>query len=140
MLILNLYLNPQLLNQMLYSLLADIIVIIHLAFIIFVVLGGILVLKWKWMIWLHIPAAIWGALIEFMGWICPLTPLENRFRMLAGESGYTGDFIARYILPVIYPGALTRGIQILLGVFVIVINLAIYAYIMWRYFAKRKHV
>lgn len=125
---------------MLYSLLADIIVIIHLAFIIFVVLGGILVLKWKRIIWLHIPAAIWGALIEFMGWICPLTPLENRFRMMAGDSGYTGDFIARYILPLIYPGALTRGIQILLGVFVIVINIAIYAYIIWRYVARRKNV
>jgi len=140
MLILGLRLNLQQVNLMLYSLLADFIVIIHLAFIIFVVLGGILVLKWKRMIWLHIPAAIWGALIEFMGWICPLTPLENRFRMLAGESGYTGDFISRYILTVIYPGALTRKIQILLGVFVIVINLAIYAYIVWRYIAKRKHV
>jgi len=127
-------------NLMFYSLLADILVIIHLLFIIFVVLGGLMVLKWRWTIWLHIPAAIWGALIEFMGWICPLTPLENHFRILAGESGYTGDFVARYILPLIYPGALTREIQILLGIFVVVVNLAVYAYVFWRYKTKRRQV
>jgi hypothetical protein len=117
---------------MLYNFLADIIVIVHLLFILFVILGGLLVLKWKWLVYLHIPAAIWGALIEFMGWICPLTPLENRLRRLAGESGYTGDFVEQYIIPLIYPGGLTREIQIILGVGVIVVNLVIYFFVIKR--------
>jgi hypothetical protein len=114
---------------MIYSLLADITVLLHLVFILFVVLGGLLVLKWRWMAWVHIPAAIWGALIELMGWICPLTPLENRFRSLAGESGYTGDFIGQYLLPIIYPGELTRELQLLLGTGVIVFNVVIYFFV-----------
>lgn len=117
---------------MFYNFLADIIVIVHLLFILFVILGGLFALKWRWVGWLHVPAAIWGALIEFMGWICPLTPLENRFRRLAGEIGYTGDFVERYILPVIYPGGLTREIQIILGIGVIVLNVLIYFIVIRR--------
>lgn len=119
---------------MFYSLLADVVVVMHLLFIIFVVAGGLLVLKWRSLVWLHIPAAIWGALIEFMGWICPLTPLENRFRQLAGQSGYTGDFIEQYLIPLIYPGGLTREIQIMLGVGVIAVNVVVYFFVVrkWR--------
>lgn len=118
---------------MVYSILADVVVVMHLLFIIFVVAGGLLVLRWRYLVWLHIPAAMWGALIEFMGWICPLTPLENRFRRLAGESGYTGDFIEQYLIPLIYPGGLTREIQIMLGVGVIVVNVVIYFFVIWKW-------
>jgi hypothetical protein len=118
-------------------LIADIIVFAHLLFILFVLLGGLLVLKWKWMVYLHIPAAIWGALIEFMGWICPLTPLENRLRRMGGEIGYSGDFVEQYIIPLIYPRGLTREIQIILGIAVIVMNLAVY-FVVIRRWIKRK--
>ena len=123
---------------MIYSFLADAVVILHLLFILFVVLGALLVLKWRWVIWLHIPAAVWGATIEFMGWICPLTPLENRLRLMAGESGYTGDFIGQYLLPIIYPGALTREIQFILGAAVILINVLLYLLVIRKARQKRK--
>ncbi len=115
-----------------YRLMADIVVVMHLAFTIFVLLGGILAIWWRKVIWLHIPAAVWGVLIEFAGWICPLTPLENLLRVKGGEAGYTGGFVEQYILPVIYPSGLTREIQILLGIFVIIVNFAIY----WKVFHK----
>ena len=98
---------------------ADLLVVIHLGFILFVIGGGFLLLKWRWLVVAHLPAALWGALIEFQGWLCPLTPLEQRLRLAAGEQGYAGGFIQHYLLPVIYPEALTRDIQILLGVAVI---------------------
>ena len=120
--------------KMSYRLMADIIVVTHFAFTIFVLLGGILAIWWRKIVWLHIPAAVWGALIEFAGWICPLTPLENRLRIKGGEAGYQGGFVEKYILPVIYPEGLTREIQIILGVFVIIVNLAIY----WKIFHKGK--
>ena len=123
---------------MIYSLLADITVILHLVFILFVVLGGLTVLKWRWMAWVHIPAAIWGALIEFMGWICPLTPLENQLRRLADESGYTGDFTEQYLVPLIYPGELTREIQLLLGAGVIFINVVIYFFVIRLVLRKKQ--
>ncbi len=113
---------------------ADLIVALHFAFVIFVVLGGLLVLRWPPLIWLHVPAVAWGVLIEFAGWICPLTPLENRLRAQQGETGYEGDFIARYILPVLYPEGLTRRDQWLLGGVALAVNLAIYAWI----FLKRR--
>ena len=100
------------------------------------VIGGLLVLRWRWMMWLHLPAAVWGALIEFRGWICPLTPLEKSLRARAGDAGYEGGFIDHYLLPVLYPGALTREIQVMLGVLVIVANFAIYWLVMRR---KRLH-
>ncbi|HEX9653911.1 MAG TPA: DUF2784 domain-containing protein, partial [bacterium] len=97
---------------MVFRLLADLVVIIHFAFVIFVVIGGLLALKWRKVIFLHLPAAMWGALIEFAGWICPLTPLENWLRDKGGASGYAGDFVNHYIMPVLYPRELTRGVQI----------------------------
>ncbi len=115
-----------------YRLMADIVVVIHFAFTIFVLLGGILAIWWRKVVWLHIPAAVWGALIEFAGWICPLTPLENRLRVKGGEAGYPGGFVEEYILPVIYPAGLTREIQIILGILVITVNLVIY----WKVFHK----
>ena len=118
--------------KMSYRLMADIVVVTHFAFTIFVLLGGILTIWWRKVVWLHIPAAVWGALIEFAGWICPLTPLENRLRVKGGESGYPGGFVEEYILPVIYPAGLTREIQIILGIFVITVNLVIY----WKVFHK----
>ena len=117
---------------MLSRLVADLLVVIHLGFILFVVGGGFLVIKWRWVCFLHLPAALWGALIELQGWLCPLTPLEQRLRLAAGEQGYTGGFIQHYLLPLIYPEALTRDIQIGLGVLVIVVNLAAYAWVLVR--------
>ena len=113
------------------SLAADALVVLHLAFVAFVVLGGLLVLRWRWLAWLHIPAAIWGAWIEFAGWICPLTPLENRLRAQAGQQGYGTSFVEHYLLPVLYPAALTREVQWLLGGAVIAVNAAVYL-IVWR--------
>jgi hypothetical protein len=106
-------------------LLADFIVFIHFSFILFVIFGGFLVLKWRKLIWLHLPAATWGALIEFAGWICPLTTLENRLRWAKG-GGYASGFIEHYIIPIIYPLALTREIQVALGLAVILLNLFVY--------------
>jgi len=119
-------------------LVADLLVVAHLAFICFVVLGGLLALKWPRAAFLHIPAAVWGALLEFQGWLCPLTPLEQHFRTAAGEAGYTGSFIEHYLLPIIYPADLTRDLQLQLGVFVVVINAAIYGWLLARYVRHRK--
>ena len=113
------------------SFLADFVLVIHTLFIVFVVFGGLIVLKWHRIIWFHIPCVIWGALIEFFGWVCPLTYLENYFRELANATNYESSFIQHYLLPIIYPPGLTTDIQILLGSAVIVINLFIY-YIIWR--------
>jgi hypothetical protein len=112
---------------------ADLIVAIHFAFVVFVLLGGLLTLRWPQLIWLHIPAVLWGVLIEFSGWICPLTPLENYLRRQQGEAGYRGDFIARYILPVLYPEGLTRRDQLFLGALALGINVAVYAFIFLRH-------
>jgi hypothetical protein len=112
--------------------LANLLVVFHFAFVLFVVLGGLLVLRWRWVAYLHVPAAIWGASIEFAGWICPLTPLENALRTAAGGTAYQGDFVEHYILPVLYPSALTRNIQLLLGCLVLGLNLGIYGYLLRR--------
>ena len=117
---------------MLISLAADLLVALHLIFILFVVLGGLLVLRWRWLVWLHLPAVAWGALVEFNSWVCPLTPLENHLRELAGEAGYTHSFVEQYIAPIVYPIGLTPHIQIYLGVGVIVINILIYAIVFRR--------
>ncbi|MBI4002910.1 MAG: DUF2784 domain-containing protein [Nitrospira defluvii] len=116
---------------MLYYLLADLVVLLHLGFVAFVVAGGLLVLKWPRMAWLHAPAAIWGAIIEFTGWICPLTPLEQFLRIRAGRSAYDTDFIAHYILPLLYPAHLTRDLQLILGMVVLSVNLVLYGWL-WR--------
>ena len=110
------------------SLLADLVVAVHFLFVLFVVFGGLLVLRWPRLAYLHIPAAIWGAAIEFGGWICPLTPLEQWLRRQAGDAAYSGGFIEHYILPLLYPSALTRSLQITLGLSVLAVNLIIYAY------------
>ena len=109
-----------------YSLLADLVLIAHLAFVVFVLCGGLLVLKWRWIARLHLPAVVWGAVVEFTGWICPLTPLENWLRMQGGEAGYHDDFTTRYLLPILYPVDLTRDVQLLLGTVVVVLNAAVY--------------
>ena len=116
---------------MLYRGLADSVLVFHLLFILFVFAGGLLVLRWPKLVWAHLPAALWGAAIEFMGWICPLTPLENFFRQAAGTVGYAGGFIEHYLLPTLYPHALTREIQVAMGTTVLVLNLVVYA-VVWR--------
>jgi hypothetical protein len=109
------------------ALAADLLVVVHAAFVAFVICGGLLVLRWPRAAWLHVPAATWGALVELTGWICPLTPLENALRERAGLDVYAGDFVGRYLLPVLYPEGLTRATQLVLGLTVIVINVAVYA-------------
>ena len=115
-----------------YRVLADLVVVAHAAFVLFVVAGGFLVLRWPRLAWLHLPAAAWGALIEFAGWICPLTPLENRLRRLGGEAGYAGGFVEEYLLAVLYPSGLTRTHQLVLGALVLGVNLAVYGWVLWR--------
>jgi len=117
---------------------ADLLLVAHLGFICFVVLGGLLVLKWRRAAWIHVPAAAWGALVELKGWICPLTPLEQHFRAAAGQAGYHGSFIEHYLLPLIYPADLTRTLQLQLGVLVIAINLIIYGWLLARLLHTRK--
>jgi hypothetical protein len=109
-----------------YRLLADLVLVVHAAFVVFVMLGGLAVLRWPRLAWGHLPAAIWGAGIEFAGGICPLTPLENHWRRLAGEQGYTGGFVEHYVVAVLYPEGLTRSLQIALGMFVLAVNAVIY--------------
>lgn len=109
-----------------HRILADLVVVLHFGFVLFAVLGGFLAFKWRRILWLHLPTVLWAALIEFCGWPCPLTPLENWLRMKAGSLGYQTDFIAHYILPVLYPANLTRGMQIALGVLVLGVNIGIY--------------
>jgi hypothetical protein len=115
-----------------YRFLADLVVGLHFVFVVFVVAGGLLVLRWPKLAYLHLPVAVYGAAIEFIGWICPLTPLENSLRRQAGESGYSTGFIEHYLLPILYPSALTRDIQFLLGLLVIAVNLGVYAYVFGR--------
>ena len=121
---------------MIYRALADLVLVVHLAFVLFVVLGGLLVLPWPRVAFLHVPAAIWGVLIEYSGWICPLTPLENSFRQSGGEAGYSGGFIQHYIQPVLYPAGLTRGTQIVLGSLALIVNLTAYGVLLAR---RKRH-
>ncbi len=111
---------------MLNALAADFVVVLHFAFILFVAMGGLLVFRYPRLMWVHLPAVLWGAIVELAGWFCPLTGIENALRR-AGGGGYSVDFIQHYIMPIIYPPGLTRNIQILLGGSVIVINSTIYA-------------
>lgn len=123
---------------MAYRLLADAVVILHLAFVLFVVLGGVAVLQWPRLAWLHVPAAAWGALIEFAGWICPLTPLENFLRERGGEAGYSGGFVDHYITAIIYPHGLTRTMQLGIGALVLAINALVY-WTLWLRSRKPKN-
>lgn len=117
---------------MLHRLLADLVVVLHLAFVLFVVLGGLLVLRRPWLAVLHVPAAVWGALVEFADLFCPLTTLENSLRQRAGEAGYPGGFIEHYVIAVLYPAGLTRGVQLLLGAVVVAVNVWVYARLLRR--------
>jgi hypothetical protein len=122
---------------MMASWLADAVLLAHLLFIVFAVGGGLLALRWRWMPWLHLPALAWGATVEFTGWICPLTPLENALRQAGGAAAYAESFIERYLLPLIYPGALTRELQFVLGGTLLLINALVYA-VVWRRRHRRK--
>jgi len=107
---------------MFHALAADLLVVLHLSFVLFVVAGGLLALRWPRLTWVHLSAAAWGVLIELGGWICPLTPLENSLRQSAGKAVFAGGFIEHYLLPLIYPPGLTRDLQVVLGVTVIILN------------------
>jgi len=113
--------------------LATAVVLVHIAFVAFVVVGGVLVLRWPRLAWVHVPAAAWGALIALGGWICPLTPLENRLRVLAGDTPYATGFLEHYLLPVLYPIAMTRNLQVATGVFVLALN----GFVYWRVLRER---
>ena len=117
---------------MAYRFLADLLVALHLAFALFVVLGGVIVLWRRRLAFLHLPVAIWGVFIELSGWVCPLTPLEVRLRILGGQAGYRGGFVEHYLLPVLYPSGLTREQQVGLGLLVCVLNLGVYGLVIWR--------
>ena len=122
---------------MVYHALSNLVLIAHLAFVLFAVLGGFIVLKWKNLAWIHVPAFLWGALIELAGWVCPLTPLENWLREKDGGLVYRTDFIENYILSLLYPTTLTRSSQIFLGLFVLSVNLGLYGWILWRTALKK---
>lgn len=115
-----------------YRIAADLVVVVHLAFVLFVVGGGLFVLRRPRVAWVHLPVAAYGALIELVGWICPLTPLENRLRRAAGEEGYEGGFVEHYLLPVLYPERLTPRVQLVLGLLVILVNAAVYGWVLHR--------
>lgn len=117
---------------MLYGLLAEFVAFFHLLFVVFVLAGGVLALKWPWIVRLHLPAAAWGAIVEFSGWLCPLTPLENWLRAQAGQQTYRTDFLDRYLLPILYPDGLTREIQFVLGSIVLLVNGTVYGMLWWR--------
>ncbi len=97
-------------------------VLIHIAFVLFVVFGGLLVVRWRWMTGLHLPAAVWGALVELFSWECPLTPLENELRHKAGQAGYEGGFVEHYFHPILYPAGLGREAHVVIGLSVVVLN------------------
>jgi uncharacterized protein DUF2784 len=111
---------------------ADVVLIVHLAFVAFVIAGGALVLRWPRLAWLHVPAVFWGAVVELAGWICPLTPLENGLRDAAGEARYAGDFVQHYLVALLYPEGLTRDLQLLFGLLVIAVNALLYGLVLFR--------
>lgn len=113
---------------------ADLVVLVHAAFVLFVALGGLLALRWRGIVWLHVPAAVWGIIVEYAGFICPLTPLEVWLRERAGQAGYQGGFVEHYVERLLYPTGLTRGLQIAIGTGVLVVNVVVY----WRLFAHRR--
>ena len=120
-----------------YRIAADAVLLLHFAFIAFVVLGALLALRWRWVALVQLPAAAWGAFVELTGQICPLTILENRFRVEAGASGYAGSFVEHYLLAIIYPSGLTRNAQWILAAVVLAVNGAIYAWMLHRRRSRR---
>ena len=123
---------------MIYRILADVVIILHLLFILFVLLGGLGAIWRKWFVAIHVPAVVWAALIEFKGFICPLTPLEKWLRQASGDSGYTTGFVEHYIIPLIYPPGLTSEVQVILGSIVIGLNLGVYSFVLYHCFKKRE--
>ena len=123
---------------MIYRALADGVLVVHLAFVLFVVLGGLAALRWPRVAWVHLPVAVYGAAIEFIGFVCPLTPLEVALRRRGGEAGYAGGFIDHYVTAAIYPEGLTRGVQLALGAAVLAVNAVVYAVWLRRRGAGRK--
>ena len=122
---------------LLYRLLADAVVALHFAFVGFALLGGLLVLRWRWIAWVHLPSAAWAVVIALAGWVCPLTPLENRFRRAAGHAGYDGGFVEHYVIPVLYPDGLTHTVQVALGLFALVLNVGVYAWVIHKWRTRR---
>jgi hypothetical protein len=111
---------------------ADGVLVLHFAFILFVIGGAGLAFRFPRIVWLHVPAACWGAWVEIAGRICPLTTLENALRVRAGQQGYMDSFVEHYLLPVIYPSGLTRTVQLELATMVIAVNVALYAWLLHR--------
>ena len=111
---------------------ADAVLVVHFAFVLFVLLGGALVLRWPHLVWLHLPAVVWAILVEATGWICPLTPLENALRRSAGEAGYAGDFLEHHLVALLYPEGLTRGAQLFFALIAVVVNAFFYAALIFR--------
>jgi len=114
------------------KLLADAVLLLHFAFVLFAIFGGVLVLYRKWVIWLHLPAVVWSALVNLAGWVCPLTPLENYFYVAAGQAGYAGGFVEHYLAPLVYPDAMPRQLQLTAAVSIVVWNILVYAFVVWR--------
>ena len=112
--------------------LAELVIAIHAAFVVFVVAGGLLGLRWPKLLWVHAPAAIWGIVVEYAGFVCPLTPLEVALRQRAGNAGYGGGFIEHYVEALLYPSGLTRDLQIALGTAALLVNLVVYWYVLQR--------
>lgn len=123
---------------MYFRIAADAVVFLHLLFIAFVVAGGFLVIRWRWLFALHVPALTWGAVVEFFHLYCPLTPLENSLRLSAGDRGYNGGFIEHHLIPLIYPAGLTPQTQVLLGLVVVLVNAGVYGWLLRSYVSKRK--
>ena len=122
---------------MLLRLAADVVLLLHLLFIAFALLGGLLVLRWRWLAWLHLPAVFWAVTVEALQLLCPLTPVENDLRRAAGQAGYNTGFIEHYLLPIIYPAGLTPVIQLWLAALVLSLNLLVYGLLLWRWRRKR---
>ena len=121
-----------------FRVLADATVVLHLGFVLFVVLGGLVVARWRRVAWVHVPAACWGAWIEFADWVCPLTPLENWLREQGGGTAYSSSFIEHYLLPILYPESLSRELQWVLGGAVLLINVVVYIVVFHRGVRRRK--
>ena len=114
------------------TVLADLVILVHVEFIVFVLFGGLLAFRWRWMPLAHLPAVAWGAAVELLGWVCPLTPLENMLRRAGGGEGYSVSFIERYLVPLVYPDELTRELQLFLGGAVVAVNAVVYFLVLRR--------
>ena len=122
---------------MIYNILSNLVILVHLLFILFVCLGALLALRWPKVIWIHIPCAIWGMVVEYLNIVCPLTPLENQFRKLGDTATYNSDFITRYVTSLIYPEALSRNLQYALGTIVLTLNIIFYSIILYKRYKMR---